>query len=158
MIEVIKPLKGSFVALSSFAILLLILMLGNFVVSTAAHAINGFFDPEPRKQDSQLLSNQGESLSEVFQDRRKNGLLLTPKAEGVHSERKVGKVSRSSSGLCSKRPRVVKLQDPSLAGVEGIKDMSHKLSSCSLKSTSSGKLPNDSKRLKNYDMQCLIES
>lgn len=82
-------------------------------------------------------------MSEVFRDRCNNGLLLTPKAEGVRSERKSGKVSRSSSSLCPKRPRVAKLQDPSVAGVEGIKDMSHKLIACSLKSTSSGKLLND---------------
>ncbi|PON39894.1 hypothetical protein PanWU01x14_301510 [Parasponia andersonii] len=105
-----------------------------------AHAINAFFDPEPRKQDNQLLSNQGEALAEVFRNRCKNGLLLSPKAE-EQSERKAGKVSRnSSSNLSSKRQRVAKLQDPSLAGVDGIEDMSHKLSSCSLKPCSSEKV------------------
>ncbi|XP_062074450.1 uncharacterized protein LOC133778510 isoform X2 [Humulus lupulus] len=101
--------------------------------------VKDFLYPELRKQDNQLFSNQGESLSEVLQDRSKNGLLLTPKAEGVQSERKAGKVSRSSSNFCAKRPRVVKLQDPPLVGVEGIKDMSHKLTSCSLKGTCSDK-------------------
>ena len=104
-------------------------------------AVKDFLYPELRKQDNQLLSNQGESLSEVLQDRSMNGLLLTPKAEDVQSERKAGKVFRSSSNLCAKRPCVVKLQDPPLVGVEGIKDMSHKLSSCSLKGTCSGKHP-----------------
>ncbi|KAF4404431.1 uncharacterized protein LOC115716267 [Cannabis sativa] len=101
--------------------------------------LKDFLYPELRKQDNQLLSNQGELLSEVLQDRSKNGLLLTPKAEGVQSERKAGKVSRSSSNLCSKRPRVIKLQDPPPTGVEGVKDMSHKLTSCSLKGTYSDK-------------------
>ncbi|XP_024031978.1 uncharacterized protein LOC21390118 isoform X2 [Morus notabilis] len=80
----------------------------------------------PRKQDKQLPRNQGEASSGGFHDRCKNGLLLTPKVEGVQLERKAGKVSRSSS-LCSKRPRVVQLQDPPVAGVDGIKDLSQKL-------------------------------
>ncbi|KAL5551856.1 hypothetical protein UlMin_002032 [Ulmus minor] len=83
--------------------------------------------PEPCKQEIQLPLNQGEALSGIFHDSGKNGILLTPKTEGLQLERKAGKVSRSGS-LYPKRPRVVQLQDPiTQAGVDGIKDASHKL-------------------------------
>lgn len=131
-------------------------MFENLVMSAAVHAIDAselaswdkILGSGPRKQDKQLPRNQGEASSGGFHDRCKNGLLLTPKVEGVQLERKAGKVSRSSS-LCSKRPRVVQLQDPPVAGVDGIKDLSQKLgSSCSLKCISSAKLPNQYIRLK----------
>lgn len=115
-------------------------------LSEKVHAISAselvswdkILDPGSRKQDKQLPRNQGEASSGAFHDRCKNGLLLTPKVEGVQLEQKAGKASRSNS-LCSKRPRVIQLQYPPLAGVDGIKDVSQKLGSCSLKCTSSDK-------------------
>lgn len=114
-------------------------------MSAAVHAISAselvswdkILDPRSRKQDKQLPRSQGEASAGVFHDRCKKGLLLTPKVEGVQLEQKAGKALRSNS-LCSKRPRVIQLQYPPLAGVDGIKDVSQKLGSCSLKCTSSG--------------------
>lgn len=93
---------------------------------------------EQSKQDNQIPSKQGEGSALVHHARGKNGILLIPKAEGVLLEQKAGKVSRNPT-LSSKRPRTTQLQDPtSLVGVDGIKDMSHKLGSCPPKISSSG--------------------
>ena len=123
-------------------------MFVTLVLSAALHAIsasevtswNKIIDPEPRNQNNQLPRRPGEAFSAVFHDQCNNGFLPTPKAEGVQLERKAGKVSRSS-GSCHKRPRVIQLQDPPQVGVDGINDMSQKFGSCTLKCSSSGKLP-----------------
>lgn len=96
---------------------------------------------EPSKHDNQIPGKQGEGLSAlVHHARGKNGILLIPKAEGVLLEQKAGKVSRNPT-LSSKRPRTAQLQDPtSIVGVDGIKDMSHKLGSCPPKISSSGNI------------------
>ncbi|BFG31801.1 hypothetical protein CerSpe_180750 [Prunus speciosa] len=94
---------------------------------------------EPSKLGDQLLSYQGEELSRHQHGRGKNGFLLHTGAESVQLERKSGKVSKMGS-LTSKRPRIARLEDPtSLAGVDGIRDMSDKLGSYLTKCSSSDK-------------------
>ncbi|PQQ16641.1 uncharacterized protein Pyn_26891 [Prunus yedoensis var. nudiflora] len=94
---------------------------------------------EPSKLGGQLLSYQGEELSRHQHGRGKNGFLLHTGAESVQLERKSGKVSKMGS-LTSKRPRIARLEDPtSLAGVDGIRDMSDKLGSYLTKCSSSDK-------------------
>ncbi|CAL8157367.1 unnamed protein product [Prunus armeniaca] len=94
---------------------------------------------EPSKLGGQLLSYQGEELSRHQHCRGKNGFLLHTGAESVQLERKSGKVSKMGSST-SKRPRIARLEDPtSLAGVDGIRDMSDKLGSYLTKCSSSDK-------------------
>ncbi|CAB4310414.1 unnamed protein product [Prunus armeniaca] len=93
---------------------------------------------EPSKLGGQLLSYQGEELSRHQHYRGKNGFLLHTGAESVQLERKSGKVSKMGSS--TKRPRIARLEDPtSLAGVDGIRDMSDKLGSYLTKCSSSDK-------------------
>ncbi|ONI07228.1 hypothetical protein PRUPE_5G107200 [Prunus persica] len=102
---------------------------------------------EPSKLGGQLLSYQGEELSRHQHCRGKNGFLLHTGAESVQLERKSGKVSKMGSST-SKRPRIARLEDPtSLAGVDGIRDMSDKLGSYLTKCSSSDK--NQSAKQKN---------
>ncbi|XP_038894298.1 uncharacterized protein LOC120082935 [Benincasa hispida] len=75
------------------------------------------------------VSKDGEVTSEDFESRTKRSHLSTS-SPGVYP-RKSLKVSRSSSStLCSKRPRVVQLDDSLfLNGADDVKDMSDKLGS-----------------------------
>lgn len=86
------------------------------------------------------LSKNGEDTSEVFESRNKRSHLSTS-SPGVQP-RKSLKVSRSSSSnLCSKRTRVVQLEDSLfLSGADGIKDTSDKLGSYLKKCSSHGNI------------------
>ncbi|BBH03407.1 hypothetical protein Prudu_014272 [Prunus dulcis] len=80
---------------------------------------------EPSKLGGQLLSYQGEELSRHQHCRGKN----------ARTEIRKGSKMGSST---SKRPRIARLEDPtSLAGVDGIRDMSDKLGSYLTKCSSS---------------------
>lgn len=87
---------------------------------------------EPSKLD--------EDLSRHLHDRGRNGFLLNSGAESEQLQRKSGKVSKTGN-LHSKRPRITQLEDSiSVAGVDGIKDMSDKLGSYLTKCNSSGNI------------------
>lgn len=96
------------------------------------------FDSEPRELDSQPNKGHGENLYELLHGRGKNGVLLIPKAEDVRCEQKIGKFPINGN-VCSRKTHIAQSQDNiGEQGVDGVRDMSHKLDKCSPKCTSVG--------------------
>lgn len=101
---------------------------------------NKITDSQPPKHDNRLSIKQAEAASGALHNRCKNGILLNPKSEVGHVERKTAKYSRSS-GSCPKRPRVALIQEPSRVGIDGVQGVSQQFGLCTLKCPSSGKRP-----------------
>ncbi|KAA0044850.1 hypothetical protein IC582_016967 [Cucumis melo] len=75
------------------------------------------------------VSRDGEDASEDFESRNK-GSQLSTSSPGVHPRKSLKVPRSSSSSLCSKRPRVVQLEDSLfLSGADDAKDASDKLGS-----------------------------
>lgn len=104
------------------------------------------------------VSKDGEDTSEDFESRNKRSHLSTS-SPGVHP-RKSLKVSRSSSSsLCSKRPRVVQLEDSLfLSGADDVKDASDKLGSYLKKCNSHGNVHQPRFNDINFHLFLLIKS
>lgn len=105
----------------------------NLLLSGLAYAIKDskldsqdqVFDCEQCKLGSQPNKGHGENLHKLLHDRGKSGVLSIPKAEDVQLERKFGKFPRNGNA-CSR-----KTQDTIVDhGVNGIREMSHKLDIC----------------------------
>ncbi|XVF10510.1 hypothetical protein REPUB_Repub07fG0189100 [Reevesia pubescens] len=96
-------------------------------------------DAELCRHTSQLPSCQTEVLSEQHDHRGTSCHLTNPGSDAVNTQRKAGKMPRSSGG-CSKRARVGQLEDTmSSAGVDDGKDINDKLGSYSTKCNFSDK-------------------
>ncbi|XP_022760672.1 uncharacterized protein LOC111306916 [Durio zibethinus] len=90
-------------------------------------------DAELCRHASLLSSCQIEELSEQHDHKGTNCHLSNPGPDAVNTQRKAGKMPRSSSGR-SKRARVAQLEDTmTSAGVDDIKDINDKLGSYSTK-------------------------
>lgn len=84
------------------------------------------------------VSRDGEDASEDFESRNK-GSQLSTSSPGVHPRKSLKVPRSSSSSLCSKRPRVVQLEDSLfLSGADDAKDASDKLGSYLKKCNSHG--------------------
>ncbi|XWS50016.1 hypothetical protein CRYUN_Cryun12cG0052200 [Craigia yunnanensis] len=91
-------------------------------------------DAELCRHASQLPSCQTEELSEQHDHRGTSCHLPSPGRDVVNTQRKAGKMPRSSSG-CSKRALVAQLEDTmASAGVDDVTDINDKLGSYSTKS------------------------
>ncbi|XP_022736263.1 uncharacterized protein LOC111289460 isoform X2 [Durio zibethinus] len=86
-------------------------------------------DSELSRHASQLPSHHMEELFEQHDHRGTSCHLQNPSPDVVDTQRKAGKMTRSSSG-CSKRARLAQLEDiMSSAGVDDVKDINDKLES-----------------------------
>lgn len=103
-------------------------------------SINDLSSASLEKNPEGAVSKDGEDTSEDHGSRNKRSHLSTS-SPGVQL-RKSLKLSRSSSSsLCSKRPRVVQLEDSLfLRGADDIKDTSDKLGSYLKKCSSHGNI------------------
>ena len=105
-------------------------------MSDGTSSINDLGPVSLDKVPDGVVFKDGANTSEDFESRNKRSHLSTS-SPGVQP-RKPLKVSRGSSSLCSKRPRVVQLEDPLF--LSGADDVSDKLGSYLKKCNSHGNM------------------